>query len=81
MAGCLFGTKPSTEPMPTYCQDTKIFIKENEFENVPCKCCPFYLSLDVLKDNGLDCNIPLWSRGPQRLGWGAELTHTATGEW
>ena len=25
--------------------------------------------------------IPLWARGPQRLGWGAELTHTATGEW
>ena len=26
-------------------------------------------------------DIPLWARGPQRLGWGAELTHTATGEW
>ena len=25
--------------------------------------------------------LPLWARGPQRLGWGAELTHTATGEW
>ena len=25
--------------------------------------------------------VPLWARGPQRLGWGAELTHTATGEW
>ena len=25
--------------------------------------------------------FPLWARGPQRLGWGAELTHTATGEW
>ena len=25
--------------------------------------------------------IPLWAQGPQRLGWGAELTHTATGEW
>ena len=24
---------------------------------------------------------PLWARGPQRLGWGAELTHTATREW
>ena len=23
-------------------------------------------------------NFPLWARGPQRLGWGAELTHTAT---
>ena len=26
-------------------------------------------------------NVPLWARGPQRLGWGTELTHTATGEW
>ena len=26
-------------------------------------------------------SLPLWARGPQRLGWGAELTHTATGEW
>ena len=25
--------------------------------------------------------FPLWARGPQGLGWGAELTHTATGEW
>ena len=25
--------------------------------------------------------LPLWARGPQRLGLGAELTHTATGEW
>ena len=25
--------------------------------------------------------FPLWARGPQRLGWGAELTHTTTGEW
>ena len=26
-------------------------------------------------------SVPLWARGPQHLGWGAELTHTATGEW
>ena len=26
-------------------------------------------------------SLPLWARGPQRLDWGAELTHTATGEW
>ena len=26
-------------------------------------------------------DLPLWARGPQRLGWEAELTHTATGEW
>ena len=25
--------------------------------------------------------LPLWAREPQHLGWGAELTHTATGEW
>ena len=25
--------------------------------------------------------VPLWARRPKRLGWGAELTHTATGEW
>ena len=30
---------------------------------------------------GLLQHFPLWARGPQRLGWGAELTHTATGEW
>ena len=29
----------------------------------------------------LSSNFPLWAWGPQRLGWGAELTHTATGEW
>ena len=29
----------------------------------------------------LEVSFPLWARGPQRLGWGTELTHTATGEW
>ena len=31
--------------------------------------------------NGSIRLLPLWARGPQRLGWGAEFTHTATGEW
>ena len=40
------------------------------------------LSIDhVEKNTSLPFTIPLWARGPQRLGWGAELTHTANGEW
>ena len=40
-----------------------------------------YKMANIESENGLVPNFPLWARGPQRLGWGAELTHTATGEW
>ena len=59
--------------LSVHVKDGKVYIKTYGKQEV--------FNFHMVNYPDLSENIPLWARGPQRLGWGAELTHTATGEW